>query len=51
MGTDGYYRVYHPTEWLFPPRGNAAATMDTASVLHICYAAKQRAGITKVFGR
>jgi integrase/recombinase XerD len=45
-----YSRVYRPPEWLFPPRGNSAATMDTASVLHIYYAAKKRAGITKIGG-
>lgn len=42
-----YYRVYRPTEWLFPQRRNHDAPMDTTSVLRIYYAAKERAGITK----
>lgn len=41
-----YYRVYRPTEWMFAQRRRNAA-MDRASVLHVYYAAKRRAGIRK----
>ncbi len=39
-----YYRVYRPTEWLFPQRGEDAP-MATSSALRIYYAAKVNAGI------
>lgn len=42
----GYYRVYRPTEWLFPRRG-AAVPMSTSSAQRIYNAAKVRAGIRK----
>ena len=42
----GYYRVYRPTEWLFPRRGEAVP-MSTSSAQHIYNAAKARAGIRK----
>jgi integrase/recombinase XerD len=41
-----YYRVYRPTEWLFPQRGKDTP-MATATALRIYYAAKTRAGIRK----
>ena len=41
-----YYRVYRPTEWLFPRRG-AAVPMSTSSAQRIYNAAKVRAGIRK----
>ena len=41
-----YYRVYRPTEWLFPQRGKDTP-MATATALRIYYAAKVRAGIHK----
>ncbi len=41
-----YYRVYRPTEWLFPQRGKDTP-MATASALRIYYDAKARAGIHK----
>ena len=41
-----YYRVYRPTEWLFPQRGKNAP-MSTTTALRIYYAAKRRAGIRK----
>jgi len=41
-----YYRVYRPTEWLFPQRGNDTP-MATATALRIYHAAKVRAGIRK----
>jgi integrase len=36
-----YYRVYRPTEWLFPQRGKDTP-MATATALRIYYAAKVR---------
>lgn len=42
----GYYRVYRPTEWLFPRRGTAVP-MSTSSAQRIYNAAKARAGIRK----
>ena len=45
-----YWQVYRPTPpWLFPQRGKAAP-MDPTTAQKIYYAAKQRAGITKVGG-
>ena len=45
-----YWQVYRPTPpWLFPQRGKAAP-MDPATAQKIYYAAKRRAGITKVGG-
>ena len=41
-----YYRVYRPTEWLFPQRGKDKP-MATATALRIYYAAKVRAEIRK----
>jgi site-specific recombinase XerD len=41
-----YYRVYRPTDWLFPQRGKDAP-MATPTALRIYYAAKVRAGIRK----
>jgi site-specific recombinase XerD len=41
-----YYRVYRPTEWLFPQRGQDTP-MATATALRMYYAAKVRAGIRK----
>ena len=41
-----YYRVYRPTEWLFPRRGTAVP-MATSSAQRIYNAAKARAGIHK----
>jgi len=41
-----YYRVYQPTEWLFPRRGTAVP-MSTSSAQRIYNAAKARAGIRK----
>jgi integrase/recombinase XerD len=41
-----YYRVYRPTEWLFPRRGTAVP-MATTSAQRIYNAAKARAGIHK----
>ena len=41
-----YYRVYRPTEWLFPQR-RTHAPMATATALRIYYAAKARADILK----
>ena len=41
-----YYRVYRPTEWLFPRRGTAVP-MGTSSAQRIYNAAKARAGIHK----
>jgi site-specific recombinase XerD len=43
------YRVYRPTEWLFPQR-KKDAPMGTSSVLHIYCAAKARARIHKEGG-
>jgi len=45
-----YWQVYRPVQpWLFPQRRKAAA-MDPATAQKIYYAAKRRAGITKVGG-
>src|SRR5207245_11457125 len=45
-----YWQVYRPTPpWLFPQRGKAAP-MDPTTAQKIYYAAKRRAGITKVGG-
>jgi site-specific recombinase XerD len=41
-----YYRIYRPTEWLFPQR-RKDAPMATATALRIYYAARARAGIRK----
>lgn len=41
-----YYRVYRPTEWLFPARGTSVP-MCTGSARYIYTAAKLRAGIRK----
>lgn len=41
-----YYRVYRPSEWLFPQRGKDTP-MARASALRIYYTAKARAGIHK----
>ncbi|MFN8626239.1 MAG: site-specific integrase [Candidatus Binatia bacterium] len=41
-----YYRIYRPTEWLFPRRGTTVP-MATSSAQRIYNAAKARAGIRK----
>jgi integrase/recombinase XerD len=41
-----YYRIYHPTQWLFPRPGQDTP-MATASALRIYQAAKLRVGINK----
>lgn len=45
-----YYRVYRPTDLLFPQRRNHDAPLDTSSVRRFYYAARKRAGIAKSGG-
>jgi integrase/recombinase XerD len=46
-----YYAVYgRPEHWVFPQRHDPTRHMDTSSAQKIYYAAKRRAGITKVGG-
>lgn len=45
-----YWKLSHPTDWLFPSRRDPHRAMDDTAVQKIYYQAKARAGITRGHG-